>query len=102
MRCDAFHLVPGIPGLLAHLGDCIEDFSVRPTAPVAVGFRSGFFVGGEFAEGLFHRSASTHYTGSVSPFGRCPHLGIEIWGTRLLYPRIRLPSGEFSPAQSSA
>jgi hypothetical protein len=63
MRCDAFHLVPGIPGLLAHLGDGVEDFAIGPTAPVAVGFRSGFFVAGEFAKGLFHGVGLFDYMG---------------------------------------
>ena len=68
MRCDAFHLVPGIQGLLAHLGDGIEDFAVPAAAPIAVGFRPGFFVAGEFVDGLIHRRAYTDYIGVRPPF----------------------------------
>jgi hypothetical protein len=74
MGCDAFHRIPASVGLFAHLRDCIKDFSVRPTAPGAVGFRSGFFVGGEFAEGLFHRNAHVIIPALSPLFGRCPPL----------------------------
>ena len=65
MGRDAFHLVPGIPGLLAHFGDGVEDFAVRAAAPIAVGFRSGFFVAGEFADGLVHRLPRSIISGSM-------------------------------------
>jgi hypothetical protein len=48
------HLVPAVPHLLAELCDGIEDLAVRAAAPIAIGFRSGFFVAGEFADGLVH------------------------------------------------
>lgn len=65
MGCDAFHLVPGIPGLLAHLGDSVEDFGVGATAPVAVGFRSCFFFAREFAESFIDSSSLFIPSGSL-------------------------------------
>src|SRR5665213_1135855 len=60
--------------------------------PVAILFVLHFLEGRELADGLFHRIAYIHYIGVRSPFGRCPYLESEIWGTRPFRPISQTPT----------